>query len=130
MRNIAKEVKRALNERMKYLTEIRYGYESHTAVSDSNYDIDVQYVDIDKMIDYYNKKSKPERLVKSISDRRKLLARWAIAVMMGWHECADVFEAEIRNRRLLTTNSLAGAKASMEQKTTMFQKNWGWHMKK
>ena len=55
MRNIAKEVKRALNERMKYLTDIRYGYESHTAVSDSNYDIDVQYVDIDKMIDYYNK---------------------------------------------------------------------------
>ena len=38
MRNVAREVKRALNERMKYLTEIRYGYESHTAVSDSNYD--------------------------------------------------------------------------------------------
>lgn len=129
MRNIAKEVKRALNERMKYLTDIRYGRESHTAVSDSNYDIDVQYVDIDKMIDYYNKQSKPERLVKSISDRRKLLARWAIAVMMEWHECADVFEAEIRNRRLLTTNSLAGAKASMEQKTTMFKKNWGWYMR-
>ena len=145
MRSVSKEVKktlneeyssirnrrkiRSLNERMKYLTDIRYGRESHTAVCDYKDGIDIQYVDIDKMIDYYNKQSKPERLVKSITDPRKLIARWAVAIMMEWHECANVFESEIKNRRLLTTNKIDNGRAEMEKNIPMFKKNWGWYMR-
>lgn len=129
MRSVSKEVKKALNERMKYLTDIRYGRESHTAVCDYKDGIDIQYVDIDKMIDYYNKQSKPERLVKSISDPRKLIARWAVAIMMEWYECANVFESEIKNRRLLTTNKIDNGRVEMEKNIPMFKKNWGWYMR-
>lgn len=145
MRSVSKEVKktlneehvsvrnrrksRSLNEKMKYLTDIRYGRESHTAVCDYKDGIDIQYVDIDKMIDYYNKQSKPERLVKSISDQRKLIARWAVAIMMEWYECADVFENEIRTRRLLTTNKIDNGRVEMEKNIAMFKEKWGWYMR-
>ena len=38
--------------------------------------------DIDKMKQYYNKRSNPERLVASIKDDNKLVARWISAIII------------------------------------------------
>jgi hypothetical protein len=56
---------------------------------------------IKKMKDYFNKHSDPERLVKSIKDDKKLVARWIAAMLIGWPEAVSVFGYEIENKKLL-----------------------------
>lgn len=57
---------------------------------------------IDKMKGYFNKHSDPERLVKSIKDNDKLVARWIAAMLIDWPEAVSVFGYEIEQRKLLT----------------------------
>lgn len=57
---------------------------------------------IKKMKDYFNKRSDPERLVKSIKDDNKLVARWIAAIKMGWEEAISVFGRAITDKKLLT----------------------------
>ena len=56
---------------------------------------------IKKMKDYFNKRSDPERLVKSIKDDKKLVARWIAAMLIGWPEAVSVFGYEIEHKKLL-----------------------------
>ena len=51
-----------------------------------------------KAEEYFNKKSKPERLVNSIKDRNKLVRRWFIYVIKGWEDAYQVFRDEIIKR--------------------------------
>ena len=57
---------------------------------------------IAKMKGYFNKHSDPERLVKSIKDDKKLVARWIAAIKIGWPEAVSVFGYEIEQKKLLT----------------------------
>ena len=57
---------------------------------------------IKKMKDYFNKRSDPERLVKSIKDDNKLVARWIAAIKIGWEEAISVFGYAITDKKLLT----------------------------
>ena len=57
---------------------------------------------IAKMKGYFNKHSDPERLVKSIKDDKKLVARWIAAIKIGWPEAVSVFGYEIEKKKLLT----------------------------
>ena len=57
---------------------------------------------IAKMKTYFNKHSDPERLVKSIKDDNKLVARWIAAIKIGWEEAISVFGYAITDRKLLT----------------------------
>ena len=57
---------------------------------------------IAKMKGYFNKHSDPERLVKSIKDEKKLVARWIAAIKIGWPEAVSVFGYEIEHKKLLT----------------------------
>ena len=57
---------------------------------------------IKKMKEYFNKRSDPERLVKSIKDDKKLVARWIAAIKIGWPEAVSVFGYEIEKKKLLT----------------------------
>ena len=57
---------------------------------------------ITKMKAYFNKHSDPERLVKSIKDDKKLVARWIAAIKIGWPEAVSVFGYEIEHKKLLT----------------------------
>ncbi len=57
---------------------------------------------IKKMKDYFNKRSDPERLVKSIKDDKKLVSRWIAAMLIGWPEAVSVFGYEIEKKKLLT----------------------------
>ena len=66
----------------------------------SKYSTDQKH--IDKMKGYFNKHSDPERLVKSIKDDKKLVARWIAAMLISWPEAVSVFGYEIENRKLLT----------------------------
>lgn len=56
---------------------------------------------INKMKAYFNKRSDPERLVKSIKDNDKLVARWIAAMKIDWPEAASVFGYEVENRKIL-----------------------------
>lgn len=87
--------------------------------------VDMQYGDIEKMAKYYKKDSNPERLVKSISDGRKLVARWAVAILMNWTKAADVFEAEVRSRRMLTTSNIERVKNELYPLINDFKKEFG-----
>lgn len=66
----------------------------------SKYSTDQKH--IDKMKAYFNKHSDPERLVKSIKDDKKLVARWLAAMLISWPEAVSVFGYEIENKKLLT----------------------------
>lgn len=57
---------------------------------------------IAKMKAYFNKNSDPERLVKSIKDDKKLVARWIAAIKINWPEAVSVFGYEIEHKKLLT----------------------------
>lgn len=57
---------------------------------------------IAKMKAYFNKHSDPERLVKSIKDDKKLVARWIAAIKINWPEAVSVFGYEIEHKKLLT----------------------------
>lgn len=57
---------------------------------------------IAKMKAYFNKHSDPERLVKSIKDNNKLVARWIAAIKINWPEAVSVFGYEIEHKKLLT----------------------------
>ena len=54
--------------------------------------------DIEKMNDYHNRHSKPERLVNSIKNNEKLVRRFAVAVNMKWDEAIDEFGKALVNR--------------------------------
>lgn len=66
----------------------------------SKYETDDKH--IKKMKDYFNKNSDPERLVKSIKDDKKLVARWIAAMKINWPEAVSVFGYEIERKKLLT----------------------------
>ena len=59
-----------------------------------------------KMKAYLNKGSKPQRLANSIKDIQKLIARWYVAILIEWVECALVFRDEIINRGYTTEDEL------------------------
>jgi len=59
-----------------------------------------------KAEEYFNKKSKPERLVNSIKDRNKLVRRWFIYVALGWEDAYQVFRSEIVKRSYYTEDEL------------------------
>ena len=51
-----------------------------------------------KMEAYKKKGSKPIRLLNSIKDRKKLVYRWYVAIVINWLECAKVFRQGIIDR--------------------------------
>lgn len=51
-----------------------------------------------KMEAYKKKGSKPIRLLNSIKDRKKLVYRWYVAIVLNWLECAKVFKQGIIDR--------------------------------
>ncbi len=53
-----------------------------------------------KMKAYYNKGSKPQRLVNSIKDAAKLVHRFAVAIDMKWEEAINVFGQAIIDRNI------------------------------
>lgn len=71
--------------------------------------------DIDKMKGYYNKRSDPERLVNSIKDNKKLIARWIAAIKIGWNDAIDEFEEAIFYRNLLTKKEIKEFKEKYEK---------------
>lgn len=58
--------------------------------------------DIDKMKAYFNKRSDPDRLVKSIKDETKLVGRWIAAMKLNWPEAVASFSKAIQDRKILT----------------------------
>ena len=59
-----------------------------------------------KMEAYYEKGSKPERLVKSIKDESKLFNRWFVAVKMEWAEAIQEFGKALEERGIFTLPEL------------------------
>ena len=60
----------------------------------------------DKMDQYFNKKSNPQRLVNSIKDTRKLLIRWYICVSRGYSDYYPVFREDIIQRNIFNEDQL------------------------
>jgi len=58
--------------------------------------------DIQKMKDYFNKRSNPERLVKSIKDNNKLISRWLAAIKIDWKDAISEFAYAIESRKLMS----------------------------
>ena len=116
MRNVSKEVKRALNEeRNKFGRNALYGW-WELGIGRENEDIIIERSDFDKMRSYRDKGSNPERLVNSIKDHQKLIARWGVAIMIGWTEAAEVFEQKIRQKYLLYGSNFKKVKEAFENK--------------
>ena len=65
-----------------------------------------QWTHYQKMEGYMKKGSKPERLVKSIKDKEKLIKRWQCGMDLGWKEAADTFKKEIIDRGYFTEEEL------------------------
>ena len=59
-----------------------------------------------KVNQYFNKKSNPQRLVNSIKTRDKLVRRWWMFVSLGWEEAGQVFRSEIVKRGYYTEDEL------------------------
>lgn len=59
-----------------------------------------------KMEGYFNKGSKPDRLVSTIKDKQKLIARWREAIYLEWDQAVKVFTNEIINRNYYTKEQL------------------------
>ena len=66
--------------------------------------------DITKIKGYYNKRSDPEALVRSIKDNNKLVARWIAAMEIDWKEAAEAFETAIKMRHVLTNPEIEAYK--------------------
>lgn len=116
MRNVSKEVKRALNEeRNKFGRNVLYGW-WELGIGRENENIIIERSDFDKMRSYRDKGSNPERLVNSIKDHQKLIARWGVAIMIGWTEAAEVFEQKIRQKYLLYGSNFKKVKEAFENK--------------
>lgn len=58
--------------------------------------------DWEKMINYKNKNSNPERVAQSCKDNNKIVARYIIARAMGWGEAVEAFKRRIKEQRILT----------------------------
>jgi len=58
--------------------------------------------DINKMKEYFNKRSDPNRLANSIKDPSKLVARWIASMMISWEDAASALGYEIGHRKILT----------------------------
>ncbi len=74
--------------------------------------------DIDKMKQYYNKRSNPERLVASIKDDNKLVARWIAAMIIGWDDAVAEFEKAIRDRKILSKAEIAAYKEKFKEQAS------------
>ena len=59
-----------------------------------------------KMKEYFDKKSNPQRLVKSIRDQEKLVIRWRLAIELGWPDCAVEFRNAIIDRKIFDEMTL------------------------
>lgn len=66
--------------------------------------------DITKMKGYYNKRSDPETLVRTIKDPNKLVARWIAAMEIDWPEAVEAFEYAIKMRHVLTNPEIEAYK--------------------
>ena len=73
--------------------------------------------DITKMKGYYNKRSNPERLVKSIKDDTKLVSRWIAAIKINWPEAVSIFGSAIVDRHILTKAKLTAYKNKYSQES-------------
>lgn len=62
--------------------------------------------DYDKMKEYLEKKSNPERLVGSIKDKGKLVRRWLVAREMGWGDAEETFHKAIVDRKILSNEDM------------------------
>jgi len=58
--------------------------------------------DWEKMINYKNKNSNPERVAQSCKDNNKIVARYIIARAMGWGEAVESFKRRIKEQGILT----------------------------
>ena len=59
-----------------------------------------------KMEGYFNKGSKPSRLVATIKDKQKLIARWREAIYLEWDSAVHEFTEEIIKRNYYTKEQL------------------------
>jgi len=87
------EAERERKEAEKFADDVKNADTSKYSTDDKH---------IKKMKDYFNKRSDPERLVKSIKDDKKLVARWIAAMLIGWPEAVSVFGYEIKTKKLLS----------------------------
>lgn len=67
---------------------------------------EIFYNHIQKMKEYMNKGSKPERLIATIKDNTKLLNRWMAAVELKWDDAILAFGQAIEDRNLFTLEEL------------------------
>ena len=75
----------------EYVNKVSNARERYTYTEPSDYT---------KMEAYYNKGSKPQRLVNSIKDASKLVHRWAVAIDMKWDEAINTFGQAIIDRNI------------------------------
>ena len=54
--------------------------------------MDISKRDIEKMLDYYSKGSRPEVLARTVKDVNKAMSRAVIANAMGWKGCSKAFK--------------------------------------
>ena len=64
------------------------------------------YSHMEKMESYMNKGSKPERLIKSIKDDKKLFNRWFAAIKLNWVEAYKEFGKALEDRGVFTLPEL------------------------
>ena len=65
-----------------------------------------EYVDYEKMENYYRKGSIPRRLINSIKNKEKLCKRFNIAIRIHWLEYAEIAKDEIINRGYFTVDEV------------------------
>lgn len=87
------EAKREKEAAEKFADEVKNADTSKYSTDDKH---------IAKMKAYFNKHSDPERLVNSIKDDKKLVARWIAAMKIEWPEAVAVFGYAIERKKLLT----------------------------
>ena len=59
-----------------------------------------------KMLEYKKKGSKPERLVNSIKDKKKLMIRWRMCIELKWKQAFVIFRDAIIDRGYFNINEL------------------------
>lgn len=107
-------------ERDEYIRKTKQEEETQARLAKEKFDNDVANADTDKfklsqrditkMKGYYNKRSDPEALVRSIKDNNKLVARWIAAMEIDWAEAVEAFEYAIKMRHVLTNPEIEAYK--------------------
>lgn len=83
----------------------------------------MEYVDHEKMENYYRKGSIPSRLINSIKNKEKLCKRFNIAINMHWLEYAEIAKDEIINRGYFTVDEVNSYIEYLYNKYLTYSKN-------